>query len=92
MGTSLIGRVTLANGQVVFITSMAHPIQSSLRAQIEKLRKVRVFDSMTGEIKAGGMLAFGTEPNPDADDGTRVGILMAISRHRATGHGNHANT
>ncbi len=83
MSTSLVGRVELANGQTVFVTSVARPIQPSLAEQLEKLKGARVINKVTGEVVFGGTLAFGTEPNQDSEDGTSIGVLTDVTGVRA---------
>lgn len=83
MGTVLIGRVALENGQHAFVTAIARPIQPGLADQIAKLKHAKVYDRQDSELKPRGMLAFGTEPNPDEDDGTSIGLLMDITRRSA---------
>jgi len=80
MGTTLIGAVQLENREKVFVTALPRPIQESLRIHIEKLRsaRLRYADGRAYEKKI-GLLAFGTEPNADANDGTEVGILLDIT-------------
>ena len=80
MGTKLVGRLTLENGQHVFVTSIARPIQVPLQGQILRLRTAPVLDKHDRPIRNTGMLAFGTEPNADANDGTFVGVLLDITR------------
>lgn len=80
MGTGLVARVELENGERVWITSRVEEMSDEMRAEVDRLRSVPIFD-LTGEVVTKtGMLAFGTEPNPDADDGTFVGVLIDVTR------------
>lgn len=80
MGTSLVGDVQLENGQRVFVTSIVRPMADALRVQILKLRTYPALDADGRQVNRTGMLSFGTEPNPDAEDGKHVGILVAVTR------------
>lgn len=80
MGTKLLGRVDLPNGQAVFVTALAHPIDGNLAAQVARLRAARIADSDGNSVERAGMMAFGHEPNPDAHDGSEIGILVDITR------------
>lgn len=80
MGTKLVGKVELQNGQGVFITSVVREMGAGLRAQVEKMRAGQLLDAEGNPIEKTGMLAFGTEPNPDADDGTFIGTLLDVTR------------
>ena len=80
MGTKLVGKVELQNGQGVFITSVVREMTAGLRAQVEMMRAGRILDADGNPIEKTGMLAFGTEPNPDADDGTFIGTLLDVTR------------
>lgn len=82
MGTALVGEVRLENNERVFVTSIVRAMEEPLRNHIEKLRNTAMFDGDGKQIDKTGMLSFGTEPNPDADDGTHVGILLAVTRSR----------
>jgi hypothetical protein len=53
---------------------------AELRAQVDKMRAGRILDGEGNPIEKTGMLAFGTEPNPDADDGTYIGTLVDVTR------------
>jgi hypothetical protein len=76
MGTSLIGRVQLENGQQAFVTSVVREMDHALRETIAQVRSTRVANAEGGN----GVLAFGREPNPDADDGTFIGTLIDVTR------------
>jgi hypothetical protein len=80
MGTELVGRVALENGENVFVTSLVREMGTGLRANVDKLRSARILDGEGNQIQKTGMLAFGQEPNPDADDGTFVGTLIDVTR------------
>jgi hypothetical protein len=81
MGTGLVGEVQLENGERVFITWLVRPLEESMRDRITKLRSMQIFDAKGNRrIEKGGMLTFGTEPNPDAKDGTYVGMFLDVTR------------
>lgn len=80
MGTGLVGDVLLENGERVFVTWLIRPMDEALRRHIGKLQAARILDADGNSIKKTGMLAFGTEPNPDADDGTYVGKFLDVTR------------
>jgi hypothetical protein len=82
MGTGLVGKVQLENGEQVFVTWLSRPMTDGFRHQVERLRSARILDAAGGPMEKIGMLAFGTEPNPDANDGTRVGILCDVTRKK----------
>lgn len=79
MGTELVGEVALANGERVFVTCLVREMNAETRASVERLRSVRVLDANGNPIKT-GVLGFGTEPNPDADDGTEVATVTDVTR------------
>jgi hypothetical protein len=80
MGTELVGTVELENGELVFVTYLIREMEAELRAQVETLRTARILDKEGNLIEKTGQLAFGTEPNPDADDGTSVGTVLDVTR------------
>ncbi len=80
MGTGLVGEVQLQNGERVFVTWLARRMEDPLRQHVMKLRSARIIDKQGNPLEKVGMLAFGTEPNPDADDGTQVGTLLDVTR------------
>lgn len=80
MGTKLVGQVELENGEEVFVTSVVREMGDALRANVGRLRSARVLDAEGNRIEKTGMLAFGREPNPDAEDGTFVGTLVDVTR------------
>ena len=82
MGTGLVGEVQLQNGERVFVTWLARHMEDSLRQHVMKLRSARIVDRQGNLLEKAGMLAFGTEPNPDANDGTQVGILLDVTRNQ----------
>jgi hypothetical protein len=82
MGTGLIGEVRLANDERVFVTWLVRPMEEALRRHVLKLRAARILDADGHPIQKAGMLAFGKEPNPDADDGTYVGKFLDVTRKR----------
>jgi hypothetical protein len=80
MSTGLVGAVQLENGDRVFVTWLVRPMEEAIRRHIVRLRSARIVDADGNQIEKVGMLAFGTEPNPDADDGTYVGTLLDVTR------------
>ena len=78
--TELVGTVDLENGERVFVTYAVRPIEQALRDNIDNVRAARVLDAEGNPIRQSGMLAFGQEPNPDADDGTFVGVMVDVTR------------
>lgn len=80
MGTKLIGEVELANGERVFVTWLVRPMEDETRRHVEKLRAARIINADGSWVEKTGMLAFGTEPNPDADDETFVGTFLDVTR------------
>lgn len=80
MGTELVGTMLLQNGQTVFVTWLARPLGEGLLRNISMYRSARIMNAAGEPIQKAGMLAFGTEPNPDSNDGTFVGILLDITR------------
>jgi hypothetical protein len=82
MGTGLVGEVRLANDERVFVTWLVRPMEEALRLHVSKLRAARIRDANGHPVQKVGMLAFGTEPNPDANDGTYVGIFLDVTRNQ----------
>jgi hypothetical protein len=82
MGTGLVGEVQLENGERVFVTWLVRPMEEATHRHIMRLRSARIVDADGNQIEKIGMLAFGTEPNPDADDGTHVGTLLDVTRNQ----------
>jgi hypothetical protein len=80
MGTDLVGKVELENGEHVFVTSIARPMEAASREHVDRLRRATILDAEGNVIRKTGMLAFGHEPNPDADDGTFVGTVVDVTR------------
>jgi hypothetical protein len=80
MGTTLVGKVELENGETVFITSVVRTMEEPLRANVERLRSGRILDAAGNPIEKTGIVAFGTEPNPGANDGTEVGTVIDVTR------------
>jgi hypothetical protein len=80
MGTGLVGEVELENGERVFVTSIVRPMEPVTRENVDKIRGARILDADGKTVTKTGMLAFGHEPNPDADDGTFVGTVMDVTR------------
>lgn len=80
MRTTLVGEVLLENRERVFVTSLVRPMEEPLLRQVERMRTAPVLDAGGNLTHRAGMLAFGDEPNPDADDGTRVGVLLDVTR------------
>jgi hypothetical protein len=82
MGTTLVGEVQLQNGERVFVTSLVRPMDEATCRYVAKLRSARILDAGGRPIEKLGMLAFGRERNPDANDGTYVGKFMDVTRKR----------
>jgi hypothetical protein len=82
MGTTLVGEVQLQNGERVFVTSVVRPMDEATRSYVAKLRSARILDADGRPIEKVGMLAFGRERNPDADDGTYIGRFMDVTRRQ----------
>ena len=80
MKTELVGEVRLENDVRVFVTAIVRPMEEALRRHVLKLRGAKIFDAEGKRIMKTGMLAFGTELNPDAKDGTRVGVFLDVTR------------
>lgn len=80
MGTGLVGELRLENGERVFVTWLVRPMDEATRRHLMKLRAARILDADGNPIVRVGMLAFGREPNPDADDGTYIGKLLDVTR------------
>lgn len=80
MGTQLVGKVLLANGDSVFVVSVVREIDPGLRTTIERLRTTPILDADGDTLEKSGIVAFGTEPNPDADDGTHIGTVIDVTR------------
>jgi hypothetical protein len=73
MGTELVGKVELANGQQVWIVVWEHEPGTGARAQVEQLRKSRVTDVEGNPIDNLGAVMFGLE-----EDGS-VGVLTEVT-------------
>jgi hypothetical protein len=86
MGTGLVGEVKLENAERVFVTWLVRPMEEATRRHVLKLRSARLLDAHGNQIEKSGMLAFGREPNPDADDGTRIGTFLDVTRKISVGH------
>jgi hypothetical protein len=82
MGTGLVGEVQLENRERVFVTWLVRPMEEAIRRQVMELRAARIIDTASNPIEKVGMLAFGKERNPDADDGTYVGNFLDVTRKR----------
>jgi hypothetical protein len=80
MGTELVGEVALANGERVFVTSLVREMNPETLASVKRLRSVRVLDAEGNPIVKTGAMGFGTEPNPDTDDGTEVATVTDVTR------------
>jgi hypothetical protein len=80
MGTGLVGEAALANGERVFVTSLARKMNAETLAAVKRLRSVRVLDADDNPITKTGVMGFGTEPNPDADNGTEVATVTDVTR------------
>jgi hypothetical protein len=79
MGTQLVGMVELENRERVYVTWLERGIEAPLRENIERIRSMRVRDAEGRALENLAMLGFGTEPNPDADDGTEVVTLIDVT-------------
>jgi hypothetical protein len=75
----LLAEVALANSERVFVTSLVDQMNAETRASVERLRTVRVLDD-DGNLVKTGVMGFGTEPNPDAADGTEVATVADVTR------------
>ena len=82
MGTGLIGAVQLANEERVFVTWLVRPMEEALRHHVLRLRSAQIINAEGKPIEKIGMLAFGTEPNPDAEDGTHIGKFLDVTRRK----------
>lgn len=80
MGTQLVGRVVLENRERVYVTWLLREMDTQLRESIERVHSVRVLDAEGNPVEKTGMLGFGTEPNPDAADGSEVATLIDVTR------------
>jgi len=81
MGTGLIGEVQLENGERVFVTWLVRPMLEATRRHIMQLRLAQLIHAHGKSIEKGGMLAFGREPNLDANDGTFIGTFLDVTRN-----------
>jgi hypothetical protein len=79
-GTGLIGEVQLENDERVFVTWLIRPMEEATRRHAAQLRSARMVDADGNPIEKSGMLAFGREPNPDAEDGAYVGTFLDVTR------------
>jgi hypothetical protein len=85
MGALLVGQVALENGEQVFVTAIGRPLHENIKKHVRMLRSARIM--IDGEpIDREAALAFGTEPNPDADDGTKIGIFLDVTRNPKSRH------
>jgi hypothetical protein len=82
MGTGLIGAVQLANEERVFVTWLVRLMEEALRHHVLRLRSAQIINAEGKPIEKIGMLAFGTEPNPDAEDGTHIGKFLDVTRRK----------
>lgn len=80
MGTGLVGEVQLENEELVFVTWLIRPMEEATRRHVAQLRSARIVNADGNPIEKVGMLAFGREPNPDAEDGTYVGTFLDVTR------------
>lgn len=80
MGTGLIGAVHLANGERVFVTWLIQPMTEATRLYLAFLRSARIVDADGTPIDKPGILTFERKPNPDAQDGTEIGMLLSVTR------------
>ena len=70
----------MENSERVFVTWIVRPVEAPVLAHIEKMRAARIIDADGNVVTKTGMLAFGTQPNPDADDGTEIGTFLDVTR------------
>ena len=80
MGAGLVGKMDLENGEEVFVTSLVRHMDAPMRANVDGRRSARILDADGNLIEKTGMLAFGHEPNRDADDGTFVGFVIDVAQ------------
>ena len=80
MGTKCVGEVQLENEERVFVTWLIRPMDEAARRLVEKLRSGRIADARGNPIDGDRILAFGKDPNPDANDGTYVGKFLDVTR------------
>jgi hypothetical protein len=74
MGTELVGTLTLANGEQVWVVAWEHELDEKGRVQIERLRQARVFDAEGNKIENVGALMFGVEDS--------VGVFIDVTFER----------
>lgn len=80
MGTGLVGEVRLENKVWVFVTWLQRPMLDVTRQGVTKLRSAPIRDSAGKLVGTDAVLSFGTEPNPDSNDGTYVGVFVDVTR------------
>jgi hypothetical protein len=61
MGSELVGKVDLANGEQVFVVAWTHEMQEETRSQIERFRGAKILDAEGKPVPNTGLLAFGVE-------------------------------
>ena len=79
------GRLS-SNEERVFVTGWSRPLEEATRRHVPKLRSARLLDAHGNQIEKSELLAFGREPNPDADDGTRIGTFLDVTRKISVGY------
>ncbi len=72
MGTELVGKVELANGEQVWVVAWEHELDEATRVQAHRMRNARVTDAGGNRIDQLGFFAFGVN-----DDGT--GMLLDVT-------------
>jgi hypothetical protein len=61
MGTELIGKLDLANGEHVFVVAWTHEMEEKTLNQIARFRGAQILDGEGNPIANTGLLAFGVE-------------------------------
>jgi hypothetical protein len=61
MGTELVGKVDLANGEQVWVVSWEHELGEAATGQYERLRNARIVGADGKRMEGMGALAFGVE-------------------------------
>ncbi len=74
-----MGKIQLENRERVFVTWLVRPMDEATRRYLVTLRAARILDANGNPIEKVGMFAFGTEPNPDVDDGTYIGKFLDVT-------------
>jgi len=61
MGTELVGKLNLANGEQLFVVAWTHEMDEKTVRRIERFRGARIFDGEGNPVPNTGFLAFGVE-------------------------------